>query len=120
MAAKRSTLSWIACGIFAAALFAAAAPAHAWGYGPRVRVSIGAGPFYPHVRFYRPYYYAASPCYYDDYYYYGRPYYYASSYYARPYYYSRPYYYGRPYYSLGVRRSFGPRAVIRGHFRGRW
>jgi hypothetical protein len=117
MAAKRSTLRWIACGIFAAALFAAAAPAHAWGhgFGPRVRVSFGAGPFYPHVRysrFYRPYYYAASPYYYDDYYC-GRPYYYASSYYARP------YYYGRPYYSFGVRRSFGPRAVIRGHFRGR-
>jgi hypothetical protein len=141
MDTKSRSLRWIASGIFAAAVFAAASPAQArdgWGrhgFAPRARVSRFVGRAFPHVRysrFYRPYfygapyYYAASPYYYDD-----DPYYYASSHY---YYYGSPYYYPRPYFSVGVRsfgvrsfgvrrgfgRAFGPRVVVgRGHFRGR-
>jgi hypothetical protein len=115
---KRRTLRWIAFGIFAASVFAAASPAQArdgWsrhGSRPRVRVSISARPFFPHVRyshFYRPYYYAANP-------YYADSYFYASS----PYYYGSPYYYARPY-SYGVRRAYRPHVVFRhGQFRHRF
>ena len=107
---KSRKLGWIASGVFAATLFTAAAPAQALirrGFGPRVRVRVAARPYYPGVRYYRPYYYAASPYYYDDYYYAARPYYYPS-------YYSG--YYARPYVSFRV----GPRFGFRGHFRGRW
>lgn len=118
MVNKNRKLGWIASGVLAAALFAAASPAqaqivHRRGFAPGVRVSRG---FYPRVRysrFYRPYYYAASPYYYYDDYYYARPYY--SPYYYSGYY-AHPYYYGGPYVSFNV----GPRFGFRGHFRGRW
>jgi len=107
MVPKSRKLGWLASGILAAALFAAASPAQAQivhrGFAPRVRVR--------YSRFYRPYYvgrpyyyYAASPYYYPYY-----PYYYSG-------YYARPYYYGGPYVSFSV----GPRIGFRGHFRGRW
>ena len=114
MVNKTRKIGWIASGVLAASLFAAASPAQAQvrrGFGPRVSHFRTSRAFVPRVRysrFYRPYYYAASPYYYDDYYYAARPYY--SGYYARP------YYYGRPYVSFRV----GPRVGFRGHFRGRW
>ena len=120
MVNKSRTLGWVASGVLAAALFAAASPAQAQvvhrGFGPRVSRLRASRAFYPRVRysrFYRPYYYAASPYYYDDYYYAASPYYYPSYYSG---YYARPYYYGRPYVSFSVGRGFG----FRGHFRGRW
>ena len=119
MVPKSRKIGWIASGILAASLFAAACPAQAQivhrGFAPRVSRFRASRAFYPRVRysrFYRPYYYAASP-YYDDYYYAARPYYYPSYYSG---YYARPYYYGRPYVSFSV----GPRVGFRGHFRGRW
>jgi hypothetical protein len=125
MVNKSRKLGWIASGVLAAALFAAASPAQAWdgfvrrGFAPRVGRFHTSRVFFPRARFsrfYRPYAYAyASPYYYDDYYYAAGPYYYGS-----PYYYAGPYVYARPYVSFGVRRSFGHRAVFRGHFRGRW
>ena len=125
MVNKTRKFGWIASGILAAALFAAASPAQAQivhrGFAPRVSRFRASRAFFPRVRysrFYRPYAYAyASPYYYDDYYYAASPYYY-------PYYYSgyyaRPYYYGRPFVSFSVGRGFGPRVGFRGHFRGRW
>jgi hypothetical protein len=118
---KSKKLGWIASGVLAAALFAAASPAQAQvihrGFAPRVSRFRTTRAFYPRVRysrFYRPYYYAASPYYsYDDYYYAARPYYYSG-------YYARPYYYAGPYVSFSVGRGFGPRFGFRGHFRGRW
>ena len=116
MVSKSRKLGWIASGVLAAALFAAASPAQAQivhrGFAPRVSRFHASRAFFPRVRysrFYRPYAYAyASPYYYDDYYYA-----------ASPYYYPGPYVYARPYFSFGV-RSFGHRAFFRGHFRGRW
>jgi hypothetical protein len=108
MVRKSRKLGWLASGILAAALFAAASPAQAQivhrGFAPRVRVR--------YSRFYRPYYYAARPYYY----YAASPYYYPYYPYYYPGYYARPYYYGGPYVSFSV----GPRFGFRGHFRGRW
>jgi hypothetical protein len=113
---KSRKLGWIASGVLAAGLFAAAAPAQGQvvrrGFAPRVSRFRATRAFYPRVRdsrFYRPYYYAASPYYYNDYYYAPRPYYYSG-------YYPGQYYYGGSYVSFSV----GPRVGFRGHFRGRW
>jgi hypothetical protein len=49
---------WIAAGVLAAMLFAAASPAYAWGHDfrvfarPHVRAHFFARPFIPHVRFF--------------------------------------------------------------------
>jgi hypothetical protein len=131
MATKSRTPRWVASGIFATALLAAAAPAHAAGgwsrhtFGSRVGHFRSARPFFPHIRsfgyarFDRPYFasrfYVSYPYDYDPYYYAASPYSYASPYYyaARPYSYApRPYYYS-------ARRAYWPRAVY-GHrqFRG--
>jgi hypothetical protein len=124
MVHKSRKIGWIASGVLAASLFAAASPAEAQvvhrGFAPRVSRFRASRAFYPRARysrFYRPYYYAARPYYYDDYYYAARPYYYPSYYSG---YYARPYYYGGPYVSFSVGRGFGPRVGFRGHFRGRW
>jgi hypothetical protein len=121
MVNKTRKLGWIASGVLAGALLAAASPAQAQivhrGFAPRVGRFRASRAFIPRVRysrFYRPYYYAASPYYYyDDYSYAASPYYYPSYNWG---YYARPYYYGRPYVSFSVR----PRVGFRGHFRGRW
>jgi hypothetical protein len=122
MATKSRTPRWVASGIFATALLAAAAPGYArdgWGrhtFGSHVGHFRSPRPFFPHVRYssfarYRPYFanrfYVSYPYDYDPYYYAASPYSYAS-----PYYYaSSPYYCApRPYY-YSARRAYWPRAV---------
>ena len=71
MVPKSRKIGWIASGILAASLFAAASPAEAQvvhrGFAPRVSRFRASRAFYPRARysrFYRPYYYAPPPAYY--------------------------------------------------------
>jgi hypothetical protein len=80
---------WIAAGVLAAMLFAAASPAYAWGHHfrvfarPHFRAHFFARPFIPHVRFFpRARFYSSYPV--VGAYAYGYPHVYPYPYYAAP------------------------------------